>query len=104
MLNAKWFVKNEELFVFRLAYLRTIVHNQNMIRRVNRKLLDEWVRKNGPDGISLLAVESQVSAETIKKSRASGQAPKKLITCKLISTALGVAVDDLFPPVEDEAS
>lgn len=73
-----------------------------MERRVNRELLDKWISENGPDGISRLAVESQVSAETIKRSRASGEAPKKYSTCKLLSDAIGVEMDVLFP--QEQAS
>lgn len=68
-----------------------------MNRRVNRSLLDEWIKEHAPDGISRLAVESQVSSETIKRCRASGIAPKKTITCQLLSQAMGVDVDKLFP-------
>lgn len=70
-------------------------------------MLDSWIQHNGPDGISRLAVESKVSADTIKRSRASGVAPKKLSTCLSISSAMGVEVDALFPPAqsaEEEAS
>lgn len=77
-----------------------------MDRRVNRPLLDSWIEQNGPDGVSRLAVESKVSADTIKRSRASGMAPKKLSTCLLISGVLGVNVDELFPQenTRDKAS
>jgi len=77
-----------------------------MDRRVNRPLLDNWIQQHGPDGVSRLAVESKVSADTIKRSRASGAAPKKLSTCLMLSKAMGVEVDTLFPPAsaEEEAS
>lgn len=90
--------------VIYVANLRSKEHNQEMDRRVNRPLLDKWIQRHGPDGISRLAVESNVAAETIKKSRASGEAPKKYITCKLISDAMGAELDDVFPPIEEEAS
>lgn len=68
-----------------------------MVRRVNRELLDHWIHSNGPDGVSKLAVKSQVSADTIKRSRASRMAPKKPITQQLLAEAIGVNVDELFP-------
>jgi lambda repressor-like predicted transcriptional regulator len=70
-----------------------------MVRRVNRKILDHWIHNNGPDGISKLAVKSQVAADTIKRSRASNVAPKKPITQQLIAEAIGVEVNELFPAV-----
>lgn len=73
-----------------------------MTRRVNREILDKWINAFPTDGISHLAVESQVSAETIKKMRASGEAPKKFITLKALSDAIGVDLDILFP--EEQAS
>lgn len=68
-----------------------------MDRRLNRALLDKWISEHGPDGVSRLAIQSQVSSETIKRVRASEVAPKKLITCKRLSEAVGATVDELFP-------
>lgn len=68
-----------------------------MDRRLNRALLDAWISEHGPDGVSRLAVRSQISSETIKRCRASELAPKKMITCKRLSDAIGTTVDELFP-------
>lgn len=99
----KQFVKNDSTKRFMLVFYDTIVHNHLMDRRVNKELLNNWIQEHGPDGISRLAVESRVSAETIKRSRASGIAPKKLSTCLLISKAVGANLDELFP-LENKAS
>jgi len=66
-------------------------------RRVNRPLLDGWLEINGPDGVSRLAVQSQISASTIQKARSTGKAPKKFITLQRLSETLGCAIDELFP-------
>jgi hypothetical protein len=77
-----------------------------MDRRVNKELLNKWIQAHSPNGISRLAVESQVSADTIKRARATGMAPKKPITRQLLSQAMDLHVDVLFPPVTagEEAS
>jgi hypothetical protein len=89
-----------------IAKLRSKDHNGPMTRRVNRELLDKWLSnyrdEHSHDAISHLAVQSQVAADTIKKMRASGEAPKKYITCKLLSDAMGLNMDDIFP--KEEAS
>jgi len=70
-----------------------------MKRRANRKLLDEWIGRNGPDGISRLAVESNVSASTITKARCGSVIPKKESTLQRICEVIGVKIDELFPLV-----
>lgn len=103
MIDAVDCLKKESYSVICLAFLRRVLHTVSMNRRVNRELLDKWISDHRHDGLSRLAVQSQVAADTIKKMRASGEAPKKYITCKLISDAMGVEVDELFPQ-EEEAS
>lgn len=66
-------------------------------RRTNREILDEWLERNGPDGISRLAIESGVSASTISKARFGISVPKKLSTRNKICAVLGVSEDILFP-------
>lgn len=77
-----------------------------MIRRVERQLLDEWIDRNGPDGISELAIASRVSASLIAKIRI-GCVPKKEITRMKLCRAIEVTEDELFPVLpdgEDKAS
>lgn len=65
-------------------------------RTVNRTLIDEWVTKRNPEGVSRLALRATVSASTIAKCRA-GIVPAKLSTRKLLCEALEVTEDELFP-------
>lgn len=75
-----------------------------MVRRVNREILDQWLDKNGPDGISKLAVESGVSSSLIAKVRQFKIAPKKQSTRDKLCEALGVSEEALFPETEEKAS
>lgn len=68
-----------------------------MTRRTNRQLLDEWLRRNGPDGVTKLAYESGVSASTISKARFGISVPKKESTRNKICSVLDVTEDELFP-------
>lgn len=80
------------------------------MRRVVRPVIDQWIDKNGPDGISQLAYKSGVSASTIAKLR-GGRVPTKASTRLAICRILEVSEDTLFPisnpspnePSEDEA-
>lgn len=77
-----------------------------MNRRVNRKLIDAWLEKHGPNGVSKLSVKAKVSASTISHARATSEAPKKLSTLQSLSEALEVDLDVLFPSAatDEEAS
>jgi transcriptional regulator with XRE-family HTH domain len=66
-------------------------------RRTNREILDEWLEKNGPDGVTQLAYKSGVSASTISKARFGISVPKKPSTRNKICAVLGVSEDVLFP-------
>lgn len=65
---------------------------------MNSKLLDEWIAENG--GVEGLAVESGVSPYTIMKirNRIRPLVPKKSKTLAMLAKAMGVSVNDLFPP------
>jgi hypothetical protein len=69
-------------------------------RRVNRSLIDQFVEQNGPDGISVLAVESKVSSATWLKARA-GRVPKKFSTRKKMFEFFRTSEDALFPSLAD---
>lgn len=69
-----------------------------MSRTVARKLIDDWIDKNGPNGLLELAKASGVSSSMIAKAR-TGVVPKKFRTRERLSTALGVSEDVLFPLV-----
>lgn len=78
-----------------------------MTRKVNLDLLETWLAKNG--GVAELAHKSRVSPYTIMriKNRRKPSVPGKRVTQLLLAEAMGVSVDDLFPPVdagEGEAS
>jgi transcriptional regulator with XRE-family HTH domain len=78
-----------------------------MIRNVERTHLDRWIEEHGPDGISKLAIRSEVSASTISKVR-TGFVPAKTATRRALAEAIGIEEDTLFPLVaaegKDEAS
>ena len=67
-----------------------------MMQRCERKYIDLWVSKNGPDGILELARKSGVSASTITQARL-GRPPKKQFMRDRICEAIGVAEQKLFP-------
>jgi len=67
-----------------------------MARRTNRKIIDEWIEKNGPNGQSKLAVESGISNSLISKAR-NGDVPKKMSSRIRLARFLNVSEDDLFP-------
>lgn len=74
-----------------------------MDRKLDRTLLEAWIKDNGPDGVSRLAVRANVSASTLHKLRA-GALPRKPHTRRLIAAALGVTEDVLFPLERKKAS
>lgn len=74
-----------------------------MDRQVRTELIADWIKANGPDGLFRLGKKSKVSAWTIAKIR-TGLVPKKPSTRKLLSSALGVDEDELFPFVRASGS
>lgn len=75
-----------------------------MTRRTNRRLLDEWLHRNGPDGVTKLAFNSGISASTITKARFGISVPKKESTRRKICSVLEVSEDDLFPLIRGKRS
>jgi transcriptional regulator with XRE-family HTH domain len=74
-----------------------------MERTVAREILDNWIGKNSPDGISRLALKSKVSSSLISKVR-NGLIPKKEGTRTALARALGVTEAELFPLARERAS
>lgn len=78
-----------------------------MNRTVKRELIDKWIERKAPYGISQLSVKAGCSASLIDKTRL-GQVPKKEATRLRIAKAIGVSQDALFPLVtageEEQAS
>lgn len=77
-----------------------------MERTVERSLIDNWVDRNGPDGLVKLAQAAGVSSSLMSKVRI-GRVPKQAATRIRICKALRTEEDTLFPPVdagEEEAS
>lgn len=62
---------------------------------VNRKPIDQWIYDNRPDGLSKLAVESKVPADTIGKVR-RGKVPPEVQRGKL-ADALKIQESEIFP-------
>lgn len=74
---------------------------------MNLELLEVWLKRNG--GVGELAHLSKVSPHTILKlkNRIRPKVPKKHVTQLLLAEAMGVGIDDLFPPSnegEEQAS
>ncbi len=72
------------------------------MRRVVRAIIDNWIDRNGPDGVTQLAYKSGVSASTINKLR-GGRTPTKASTRLAICRTIGVTENELFPPGESTA-
>lgn len=68
------------------------------MKTVNRTIIDKWIKKNGPDGISKLANKSMVPSNTISKVR-TGVVPKSDLIRNALAGALEVSESDLFPSV-----
>ena len=66
--------------------------------KVNRAPIDEWVDRNGPDGLVKLAQKAEISSSTMNKVRA-GLVPKKRSTRIKICRALQKKEADVFIPV-----
>lgn len=77
----------------------------NCERTVNRTIIDEWIRLNGPDGLSKLATKSRVPSQTISRAR-TGKVPRSDLIREALAGALDVTEDKLFPAIgaEDIAS
>lgn len=71
------------------------------MKTVNRTIIDEWIKENGPDGMSKLAVKSKVPSNTISKVRV-GMVPKSELIRDALSRALSVSEAELFPTVGAE--
>lgn len=71
-----------------------------MNRRVNRSLIDQYVKTNKPGGLNKLETKSDVCAGVWARARI-GRVPAKPITRKLMCRALGVPEDELFPLLTD---
>jgi hypothetical protein len=67
-----------------------------MDRVVARIFIDEWVDKNGPDGLVKLAQKAGVSYSLLNKAR-NGLVPKKTCSRLKISKALGLKEEQVFP-------
>lgn len=63
---------------------------------VERKLIDEWILKNSPQGINRLALRAEVSTATIAWTRL-GRVPVRQATREKLALAVGVQVSALFP-------
>lgn len=71
------------------------------MRRVNRKIIDEWVLENGPEGVEKLAKKSGISSSMISKIRV-GRVPIRPIFRRSLAKALGVKEDQLFPVLPNQ--
>lgn len=72
---------------------------------VNRSKIDDWIRRNGPDGLAKLALKARLSTSLLSKIR-GGKVPKPL-SQTLLAAALECSEDEVFVPVsegQDQAS
>lgn len=74
-----------------------------MERTVNRKIIDAWVSKHKPDGVSKLAEKSNVSTSMISKVRC-GRVPVKALTRKALAKALSTSETALFPVMTEKTT
>jgi hypothetical protein len=72
---------------------------------VNRQIIDEWIKTNGPDGLSKLATKSKVPSSTIGRAR-RGIVPRSILIREALAEALESTEQAVFPTVgiEDAAS
>lgn len=62
---------------------------------VARQIIDEWIDRNGPDGLLKLAQKSGVSSSTISRARL-GVVPKKASTRIRLAKALERSEQEVF--------
>ena len=83
---------------FLLAEYAICVYIVFMDRTVNRTHIDEWIDRNGPDGLVKLAQAAGVSYSLMSKVR-NGLVPKKGSSRLRICQALSKIEDVIFPPL-----
>lgn len=64
--------------------------------KVNRALIDAWIKENRPDGIGKLARESRIPTHSLEKIR-QGRAIKDPLKRESLAGVLGVPESELFP-------
>lgn len=65
---------------------------------MNKKLIEEWIRENGPYGQEKLAVRAQIGFDTVGSTK-RGRVPARAYLRRKLAEAIGVAEDTLFPPL-----
>jgi lambda repressor-like predicted transcriptional regulator len=73
-----------------------------MMRTVDRSKIDDWIAKNGPNGLAKLSIESGIPLSSLAKIR-SGWVPVKKWTRIALAEKLGVTEDELFPEAHAHA-
>lgn len=68
-----------------------------MKTRVNRDLIDQWIKDAYPNGLYKLSEKSNVPVESLKKIRLGTFIPKAADRRKGLADALGVEESELFP-------
>lgn len=68
-----------------------------MKTRVNRDLIDQWIKDAYPNGLYKLSEKSKVPVESLKKIRLGTFIPKAPDRRKGLADALGVLESELFP-------
>ena len=73
--------------------------------RTNVGPINDWIRENGPDGCSRLAIGSGVSRSLISRLRSEELPfPKRLVTRLKISQFLELSHEEMFPGVAGPSS
>lgn len=67
-----------------------------MVKIVNKTLINAWIKKQGRDGITKLAIASDIPSGSLSKIRA-GRVPVKPTSREKLARVLGVKEDVLFP-------
>lgn len=72
------------------------------MRTLRKKLMDEWVRANKPDGIRKLAEATQIPSGSLQKIRQGRDIQIELYR-ESLSRVLGVSVAELFPSAKGKS-
>lgn len=68
-----------------------------MKSKVNRELIDRWIKEAYPNGLYKLSEKSHIPVESLKKIRLGTFIPKADDRRKSLADALGVEESELFP-------
>lgn len=77
--------------------LKHVIISTGMKTKVNRELIDRWVKEAYPNGLFKLSEKSHIPVESLKKIRLGTFVPKAADRRQSLADALGVLESELFP-------